>query len=66
MYIIDASFSQVIYRQILTLGILNRARENEIITLDETIDIIIIMKNNKFRISDKILEDFIESMKKEE
>jgi len=40
--------------------------QDKIITLDETIEIIIIMKNNKFRISDKILEDFIENMKKDQ
>jgi len=49
-----------------TLGILNKAKEKDIITLDEAINIINIMKRNKFRASDELLENVIEIMKKDE
>jgi predicted nucleic acid-binding protein len=46
-----------------TLGIIDSARKNNIINIDEAIDILNIIKNNNFRISDKILNDFINYMK---
>jgi len=49
-----------------TLGVLNKAREKDTITLDEAIDIIITMKKNKFRISEKVLNEFIQSMKEDD
>jgi predicted nucleic acid-binding protein len=46
-----------------TLGILNYAREKDILALDDAIDIATRMKKNKFRVSDELLNDFIEDMK---
>ena len=46
-----------------TMGIIDEARKRDIITIDEAIDTLTIMKNNGFRVSDKLLNDFIEYMK---
>jgi len=46
-----------------TMGIIDEARKKDIITIDEAIDTLTIMKNNGFRVSDKLLNDFIEYMR---
>jgi predicted nucleic acid-binding protein len=45
------------------LGIIDSARKNNIINIDEALDTLNIIKNNNFRISDKFLNDFINYMK---
>ena len=49
-----------------TLGILIRAKEKDIINLNEAKDVINTMKHNKFRASDELLESVIERIKKDD
>jgi len=46
-----------------TLGVINKARKEDIISLNEAIEIVKTMKTNKFYLSDKLLNNFIEEMK---
>jgi predicted nucleic acid-binding protein len=46
-----------------TLGVINKARNKDILTLDEAVDIVTKMKNNNFHLSGKLLNNFIEDMK---
>jgi predicted nucleic acid-binding protein len=39
------------------LGVINKARNKDILTLDEAIDIVTKMKNNNFHLSDKLLNN---------
>ena len=49
-----------------TMGIIDEARKRKIITINEAVDTLTIMKNNGFRVSDKLLNDFVEYMKTDE